>query len=70
MLEILNKRLLHISTISISGNGEKENTIEENHEEDINSKIVFSVSKIYMLVKILNGIYTKTKFEAEKIILE
>ena len=67
LCKILNKRLLHISTISISGNGEKENTIEENIE-NINSKIVFSEENLYVGQK-LNGIYTKTKFEAEKIIL-
>lgn len=63
----LNKRLLHISTISISGNGEKENTIEETLE-NINSKVSFSEKNLYVGQN-LNGIYTKTKFEAEKIIL-
>ena len=28
-----NKRLIHISTISVSGNGEKEETVEETTEE-------------------------------------
>lgn len=63
----LHKRLLHISTISISGNGEKENTIEENLD-NINSKTIFSEKNLYVGQN-LNGIYTKTKFEAEKIIL-
>ena len=63
----LNKRLLHISTISISGNGEKENTIQETIE-NINLKTHFSEQNLYVGQN-LNGIYTRTKFEAEKIIL-
>ena len=42
-----NKRLIHISTISISGNGEKEETVEET-KENINSKKIFKESDLYI----------------------
>ena len=63
-----NKRLIHISTISISGNGEKEETVEET-KENINSKKIFKESDLYIGQNI-SGIYTITKFEAEKIVLK
>lgn len=63
-----NKRLIHISTISVSGNGEKEETVEET-TENINSKKIFKVSDLYIGQNI-SGIYTITKFEAEKIVLK
>ena len=63
-----NKRLIHISTISVSGNGEKEETVEET-KENINSKKIFKESDLYIGQNI-SGIYTITKFEAEKIVLK
>ncbi len=63
-----NKRLIHISTISVSGNGEKEETVEET-TENINSKKIFKESDLYIGQNI-SGIYTITKFEAEKIVLK
>ena len=62
------KRLLHISTMSISGNGEKEEFIEETID-NINNKKVFKESDIYIGQNI-KGIYTTTKYKAELIILE
>ncbi len=64
----LNKRLIHTSTISISGNGEKEETIVET-AENINNKVLFSEKDLFVGQK-LNNVYTITKFEAEKIVLE
>ena len=63
-----NKRLIHISTISVSGNGEKEETVEET-TENINSKKIFKESDLYIGQNI-SGIYTITKVEAEKIVLK
>ena len=63
-----NKRLIHISTISVSGNGEKEETVEET-KENINSKKIFKESDLYIGQNI-SGIYTITKFEEEKIVLK
>ena len=64
----LNKRLIHASTISISGNGEKEETMVET-PESINNKVVFSERDLFIDQK-LNNVYTITKFEAERIVLE
>ena len=64
----LEKRLIHISTISISGNGEKENSIDEK-EKNSSTEKVFTERDIYVGQN-LNGVYTITKFEAERIILE
>lgn len=64
----LNKRLLHISTISVSGNGEKENSIKET-ADNINSKKLFSEKSLYVGQN-LDGVYSTTKFKAEKLILE
>ena len=63
-----NKRLIHVSTISISGNGEKDETIIET-PENINDKVIFSEKDLYVRQN-LNNVYTVTKFEAEKIVLE
>ena len=62
------KRLLHISTISISGNGEKEETVEETLE-NINDKKLFYETDIFINQNI-KGIYTTTKYKAELIVLE
>ena len=63
-----NKRLLHISTISISGNGEKEETVIETIENK-NDKKIFKENNIYVEQNI-KGVYTTTKFEAELAVLE
>ena len=62
-----NKRLIHISTISVSGNGEKEESIEET-SENINDKKVFKENTLYIKQNI-SGIYTITKYKAEMIVL-
>ena len=62
------KRLLHISTISISGNGEKEETIIET-PENINKKKMFKETDIYVGQNI-KGVYSTTKFRAELLVLE
>lgn len=62
------KRLLHISTISISGNGEKEEVVEET-PDNINDKKIFSETNLYIGQNI-KGIYTTTKYKAEIIVLE
>jgi amino acid adenylation domain-containing protein/thioester reductase-like protein len=64
----LNKRLIHISTISVSGNGEKENSVRETNE-NINSKKIFTEKDLYVGQN-LTGVYSTTKFRAEKIVLE
>lgn len=61
------KRLIHISTISVSGNGEKEENIEET-EENINNKKIFKENTLYINQNI-SGIYTITKYKAEMIVL-
>jgi len=63
-----NKRLLHISTISVSGNGEKDETIIEN-AENINKKKLFKEDTLFINQNI-SGIYTVTKYKAEIIVLE
>lgn len=68
LCKMLNKRLLHISTISISGNGEKENSIEEIYKTKESTQ-TFSEQNLFVNQN-LNGIYTITKFKAERIIFE
>lgn len=63
-----NKRLLHISTISISGNGEKEEIVVET-PENINKKKLFKETNIYVGQNI-KGVYSTTKFRAELLVLE
>jgi len=58
-----NKRLLHISTISVSGNGEKVENV------DSLEKLTFSENNLYVGQKV-NGIYTYTKYKAESIVLD
>ena len=62
------KRLIHISTISVSGNGEKEENIKET-EENINNKKIFKENTLYIDQNI-SGIYTITKYKAEMIVLK
>lgn len=59
-----NKRLLHISTISVSGNGER----LEDYENENLIKNTFTESDLYIGQQV-NGIYTYTKFQAEHIVL-
>lgn len=63
-----NKRLLHVSTISVSGNGEKEETVIET-PENINNKKIFKESDIYVGQNI-KGVYSTTKLRAELLVLE
>lgn len=63
----LNKKLLHISTISVSGNGEREEMIVET-SDNIDKKKVFTEKNIYINQN-LNNVYTITKLEAERIVL-
>ena len=49
------KRLIHVSTISISGNGEREETVIET-PENINDKVVFSERDLYVKQKLNNSI--------------
>ena len=62
--EKYNKKLYHISTTSVSGQGLPENNIEK-----INDVIHFSEDDLYKKQN-LNNTYVKTKFEAEKLILD
>lgn len=64
----LKKRLLHISTVSVSGNGEKEENVVET-KENRNQKLLFSEKDLY-ISQHLDNVYAITKFEAEKIVLE
>ncbi len=68
LCKTLNKRLIHISTISVSGNGEKEEAIIET-PENINNKKLFTEKSLYIKQN-LKGIYTITKFKAERIVYE
>lgn len=61
-------RLLHISTISVSGNGEKEETIVET-PENMQYKKLFKETSLYIHQNI-KGIYAVTKYKAECIVLE
>lgn len=66
--KVYGKRLLHISTISVSGNGEKEEAVVET-SENINNKKIFSETDLY-IGQDIKGIYTTTKFRAEVAVLE
>lgn len=63
-----NKRLLHISTTSISGNGEKDETIVET-PENMKDKKIFTERDIYVGQNI-TGVYSTTKFRSELLVLE
>ncbi len=62
------KRLIHISTISVSGNGEKEESIVET-AENIKDKKIFTENDLYIGQNI-QSVYTITKFKAEILVLE
>ena len=63
-----NKRLLHLSTLSISGNMFLDGSIPL---KDINKseKIYFAENNLF-INQSLDNVYTRSKFEAEKIILD
>ena len=63
-----NKRLLHVSTVSVSGNGEKEKIVLET-PENINNKTIFKENNLYINQHI-NGVYSTTKYMAELLVLE
>ena len=62
------KRLMHISTTSVSGNGEKESNVIETAENK-NDKTFFTENKLY-IGQDLKNIYAITKFKAELAVLE
>lgn len=62
------KRLLHISTVSVSGNGEKEESVVET-PENIRDKKIFTENNLY-IGQDLKNIYALTKFKAEIAVLE
>ncbi len=61
-----NKKLIQISTISVSGN-----TLMDlgNQEDFVDKDITFTENNLY-INQPLNNVYVRSKFEAEKIILE
>jgi len=59
---------MHISTISVSGNGEKEESVVET-AENINDKKMFTENNLY-IGQDLKNIYALTKFKAEVEVLE
>lgn len=59
-----NKKLYHISTTSVSGMGLPENNLTQN------KNITYFAEKDLFKNQNLNNAYIKTKFEAEKIVLE
>ena len=61
-----NKKLFHISTISVSGNALADQTYMSN---DIQGEVKFKESNLY-IKQPLNNIYIKTKFMAERIMLD
>lgn len=62
------KRLMHISTISVSGNGEKEESVVET-PENVNNKKIFKETDLY-IGQDLKNVYGITKFKAEITVLE
>lgn len=62
------KRLLHISTVSVSGNGEKEEEIDLD-PNNLSNKKVFTENNLY-IGQDLKNIYGITKFKGEIAVLE
>ena len=62
------KRLLHLSTLSISGNMILDGTVSLKDVDKI-KKVYFSESNLF-INQSLDNVYTRSKFEAERIILE
>ncbi len=63
-----NKRLIHLSTLSISGNMFLDDTISRNKLQ--NSKKVYFSEQNLFISQSLDNVYTRSKFEAEKMVLE
>ncbi|MCI8519416.1 MAG: sugar nucleotide-binding protein [Clostridia bacterium] len=62
------KRLMHISTVSVSGNGSKEESIVET-SENVNDKKLFTERDLY-IGQNLKNVYANTKFRGELAVLE
>lgn len=62
------KRLIHLSTLSISGNMFLDDTISKSKLQ--NSKKVYFSEKNLFINQSLDNVYTRSKFEAEKLVLE
>lgn len=62
------KRLMHISTVSVSGNGEKEETIDLS-PNNLSNKKIFTENNLY-IGQDLKNIYGITKFKGEIAVLE
>ena len=62
------KRLMHISTISVSGNGEKSSSVVET-KDNFNKKKIFRETNLFV-GQDLQNIYGITKFKAELAVLE
>ena len=56
-----NKRLLHISTVSVSGNGEKSRNVSTENQK-------FYKESDFFIGQTLDGTYSYTKFEAEMVV--
>ena len=61
-----NKRLIHLSSLSISGNMVLDGSISR---QSINKSISFTEKNLY-INQALDNVYTRSKFEAERLILE
>lgn len=60
-----NKPLYHISTLSVSGNG----LVDQAYiEQDFKNEVIFSENNFY-INQSLDNVYVRSKFEAEKLIL-
>ena len=60
--------MIHVSTISISGNGDREEAIVETPENK-DSKLIFTEKDLFVNQK-TNNVYAITKFKAERSVLE
>lgn len=60
--------MIHVSTVSISGNGDREEAIVETPENK-NSKLIFTEKDLFVNQK-TNNVYAITKFKAERSVLE
>ena len=62
------KRLIHLSTLSVSGNMFLDNTISK--EKLVQKKKVYFTERNLFIDQSLDNVYTRSKFEAEKIVLD
>ncbi len=62
------KRLIHLSTLSVSGNTFLDDTISKN--QLLKEKKVYFSEKDLFINQSLDNVYTRSKFEAEKIVLD